>query len=93
MKRLDAHVHSTADYFDPKELISKLEAAGLYGCCVFSPEPLEFRREFGEDFETRMQTVLNATKDYPDRLFPVLWIHPREENILELESGDGATAL
>lgn len=83
MKRFDAHVHSTDTPFDPKELIEKLEAAGLYGCCVFSNEPKENNPANGTDFRERLDTVLASTAGYEDRLFPVLWINPYEENIIE----------
>lgn len=83
MKCFDVHVHSTKVSFDPRELLQKLEDAGLYGCCVFSNEPKEFNTATGSDFEERLDTVLACTKGYEDRLFPVLWIHPYEENILE----------
>ena len=83
MKRFDAHVHSDANLADPKDLISKLEKACIYGCCIFSNEPLEFCSETGSTFEERLETVLSWVKGYEDRLFPVLWIHPYEENIFE----------
>lgn len=83
MKCFDVHVHSEKTGPDPKALIEKLEEAGLYGCCVFSNEPREFNATTGSDFEERLDSVLACTKGYEDRLFPVLWIHPYEENVLE----------
>lgn len=83
MKYFDVHVHSQKTAFDPRELLQKLEDAGIYGCCVFSNEPKEFSSADGSDFEERLNSVLDCTKGYEDRLFPVLWIHPYEENILE----------
>ena len=83
MNRFDAHVHSEKKTFDPQFLINKLENAGLYGCCVFSNEPTEFSSNTGSDFDERLSTVLASTAGFEDRLFPVLWIHPYEENIIE----------
>ena len=82
MKRFDAHVHSTRVPFDPAILVKKLEAAGLYGCCVFSNEPKENYPDQGTDFQERLDTVLASVAGYEDRLYPVLWINPYEDDIL-----------
>jgi len=83
MKRFDAHVHSEQTPFDPAFLIERLEAAGLYGCCVFSNEPKENYPDKGSDFTERLENVLASTAGFEDRLFPVLWIHPYEDDIIQ----------
>lgn len=83
MQRFDVHVHSGKTAPNPEELLNKLAEAGFYGCCLFSNRPLEFDPVTGSSFEDRMNAVLDCTAGYEDRLFPVLWIHPDEENILE----------
>ncbi len=84
MKKFDMHVHSRTLNPAPELLIENMEKAGIYGGTVFSNPPLEYDAVSGVEFEERLSQVLEWTKDYPDRLFPVLWIHPYEENIFEI---------
>jgi predicted TIM-barrel fold metal-dependent hydrolase len=75
------HIHIWKDG-DPDDLMAKFEKAGVYGGAVFSRPPAQIKLgDFG-DGEKRLSHVLNFTRKYPDRLFPVLWIHPDEKNIL-----------
>jgi len=60
-----------------------MERAGVFGGCVFSTQPLEQKMKNGLPFDKRLDEVLSWTRGYEDRLFPVLWIHPDEENIIE----------
>ncbi len=83
MNLFDVHIHAKGIKIDPKELIKQLDEAGMYGCCIFSNRPKENDPEIGSTFEERLDEVLNATKDYPDRLIPILYINPYEENIIE----------
>lgn len=83
MKIFDVHVHANNTIATPKELLSNLDKAGVYGCCVFSNMPKEDNGKLGTSFEERLQEVLNWQKGYEDRIFPVLWIHPYEENAIE----------
>ena len=82
-KIFDAHVHANNFVATPKELLSNLDKAGVYGCCVFSNMPKEDNSKLGTSFEERLNEVLNWQKGYEDRIFPVLWIHPYEENAIE----------
>lgn len=83
MKIFDMHVHAYNTTPEPDKLIKKLEAAGVWGCTVFSSRPLEHNAEIGASFEDRLSQIFAWTKGYEDRLFPVLWIHPDEENVIE----------
>ena len=87
MKIYDMHIHiySEGKQFaspSPATLIERLEAAGIYGGCVFSnyPEP---SHPMGTPFEKRLDELMAWVEGYEQRLFPVLWIHPDEEGILE----------
>lgn len=75
MKVYDMHIHSHGTETDTKALMNRFESAGVYGGCVFSQEPKK------ADFDTRLETVLQWAVE--DRVYPVIWIHPYEENILE----------
>jgi hypothetical protein len=55
----------------------------IYGGCVFSTPPNENKDFCGKEFDERLEEVLSFTAPYKDRLFPVLWMHPYEENIME----------
>lgn len=83
MRIFDTHIHSRSKTPVPTELLSKLDVAGIYGCSVISNHPLEFNPRSGSDFETRMTRLKEWTGEDPDRLIPVLWIHPDEEDIGE----------
>jgi predicted TIM-barrel fold metal-dependent hydrolase len=87
MKIFDMHIHARNVKPTPKDLISALNKAGIYGGCVFSSPPIEQKME--EDyngtlsFDERVSEVLSWCEGAEGRLFPVLWVHPDEENILE----------
>lgn len=83
MKIYDMHIHCASRTPDGKELISKMAEAGVHGGCVFSTWPKEAVTAEGEglSFEERIAEVKAWCRDYPDRLFPVLWIHPFEDDI------------
>lgn len=83
MKIIDIHTHSGKDKPNPEYLISQMEKAGVYGACVFSTRPLEYDEKVGLSFEGRLNELSEWTKGYEERIFPVLWIHPYEENIIE----------
>ncbi len=83
MKVIDMHIHSHTGTPCPEELLKKMEAGGVWGGCVFSNQPLEAEEPGGSDFETRLNNTLAWCRGYEDRLFPVLWVHPNEENIIE----------
>lgn len=81
MKRFDMHIHAEATTPDPAKLIEAMDAAGIYGGCIFSNWPKEANPALGTSFEERLNEVLEWTRGYEDRLFSVLWIHPYEEDI------------
>lgn len=88
MKIYDMHIHiySRTKYMekpDPEVLLSKMAEAGVYGGCVFSNPPKEEHPTLGADFEPRLEELFRWVEGHTDRLFPILWIHPDEENILE----------
>ena len=83
MKIFDMHIHTYGPEFDREAMLSEMEKAGVYGDCIFSPPPCEFNSKRGMPFLPRLERILAITEGYPDRLFPVLWIHPDEEGILE----------
>jgi len=89
MKIFDMHIHAYNTKPNPKEMLNNMKKAGIWGGCVFSNKPaLSGNRKRthyadGTTFDERLAEVLEWTKGYEDRLFPVLWIHPDEENIIE----------
>lgn len=95
MKKIDMHIHAYNREVNPETLLGNLESAGLSGCCVFSTRPDNAYPEEGIPFEQRLEEVLSWSRGYEDRIFPVLWIHPFEDNIMEkvrlaVESGVAA---
>lgn len=83
MKIYDMHIHAERGAPNPNELIENMEKAGVYGGTVISVRPEESYGRYKLSYEDRMKNVLEWTKGYEGRLFPVLWIHPREENAVE----------
>lgn len=85
MKIFDMHIHARGKTPSPEKLISEMDKAGVYGGCVFSAPPEEQGiPDLGSaSFEERLLEIEGWCKGYEDRLFPVMWIHPREENITE----------
>ena len=83
MKRFDMHIHCHTAPVDPQKLLRQLEECGIHGGIVMSHYPKESKSD-GFDAETRMRQVLDICRNDPDRLFPVLWIHPHEPNALEV---------
>ena len=83
MKIYDMHIHARAKDPNPEKLIREMEEVGVWGGCVFSNHPQDGTKPGGSDFDTRLKEVLDCTRGYEDRLFPVVWIHPYEENIIE----------
>ncbi len=83
MKIIDMHIHARNTVPDPDKLLSDMEKAGIFGGCVFSNPPREDNEIKGSSFEERLNEVLEWSKGHEDRIFPVVWIHPYEENIIE----------
>lgn len=82
MKIFDMHIHAFNSAIDQEKMLKEMDKAGVYGGCIFSNEPKAFNPKTGTSFEERMHEVLTWTKGQEGRLFPVLWIHPDEENII-----------
>ncbi len=82
-KVYDCHVHSWNGVCDPVELLARMNVAGVYGGCVFSNCPKEYSESTGTSFEDRMSELHRLTDGRTDRLFPFLWIHPGEKDIIE----------
>jgi len=83
MKIFDMHIHANNTKPTPELIIAGMEQAGIYGGCIFSNWPDRSDSARGTGFDERLREVLAWTKGYEDRLFPVIWIHPYEENIIE----------
>ncbi len=82
MKIFDMHIHAHNTDVTPDKLLADMGKAGVYGGCIFSNPPKEYSGK-ESPFEDRINEVINWTKGYEDRLFPVVWIHPYEENVIE----------
>ena len=83
MKIFDMHIHADKTVTNPDELIAKMEKAGIYGGCVFSDRPQRGFEGRGSTFDERIEEALSWCRGYEDRLFPIVWIDPYEENIIE----------
>lgn len=81
MKRFDMHIHCHDKPVDPQKLLQQMASCGIYGGVVMSRYPKEYKPD-GFDAEKRINQVLDICRDYPERLFPVLWIHPHEPDAL-----------
>jgi hypothetical protein len=77
------HIHSFNRQANVPEMLSSMERAGVYGGCVFSNWPKEANAAVGTSFEERLNEVLEISGASNGRIFPVLWIHPYEENIIQ----------
>ncbi len=78
----DMHTHAMAGTPNPEMLLENMEKAGIYGGCVFSNRPKYPYSDIGTEFDERMEEVLAWAKGYEDRIFPVMWIHPYEPDII-----------
>lgn len=87
MNIYDMHIHiwSRTTYVekpDPAVTLERMAQAGVSGGCLFSNPPKEANPELGTDFEPRLTEVIRWTANSDNRLFPVLWIHPNEKDIV-----------
>lgn len=84
MLRYDTHVHLNEFGVSPDQFIEKLDQAGIWGSNVFSIPPVGFSvNRTTAEYEARLRCLLDFTAPYRDRLFPILWIHPDEDGILQ----------
>ena len=85
-KIYDFHIHQRGDDVPPSVLIQQMEAAGVYGGAIFSVPPACFGKSINgfnsKTMEERLKGILDYTKDYPGRLFPVLFVHPDEPDVI-----------
>jgi len=83
MLYFDNHVHMNELAASGEDFIKRLDEGGLTGANVFSvpPKMYIFTKEQA-DYEERIASVLAATEGYRDRLFPFLFVHPDEEDII-----------
>ena len=81
MKIFDMHIHAWGGTPDPDGLLSEMEGADVYGGLVFSSCPHGVVFGKGASFDERLAEALAYAKD--GRIYPVIWIHPYEENIIE----------
>ena len=82
MNIFDAHIHSEVDNINPDAIIERMNSVGIEGGVVFSPDP-QSPLGGGYSYEKRMECLEKWTKNYTDRFFPVLFIHPLEEDAIE----------
>ena len=76
----DAHMHiggSSAP--NPGLLMERLHAAGISGGNVISIDP----DDAGFTYEERISNLFDWVRGYEDTLFPVAWLHPYEDNIMD----------
>ena len=91
MQRFDGHTHLRVPNADPHRLIAQLETAGMTGAAVISVPPEGYTiMNATAPYEERVADVLAFTAAYPDRLFPLLWVHPDEPDICR-KVADAAT--
>lgn len=83
MKIIDVHVHALAGEPDAKSMLSQMDDCGVYGACIYSRPPKGFSNVETDacSFEERIDNLKAWTEKDMDRLFPVLWIHPYEEDV------------
>ena len=90
--KFDMHIHCWDKPVDPTQLLEQMQQCGMDGGVLFSYYPKEHKAD-GWDAQARMEQVLSLSKAYPDRLFPVLWIHPHEPNVLEVVAEAAAKGI
>ncbi len=84
MHIMDSYCYVKGGALTPEFLLERMSRASIGGGCIFSSPPkLTKILQTGMDFESRLAELCSLIAGYEDRLFPVLWIHPDEENILE----------
>jgi len=99
MKIFDMHIHATKKEPNPEALLASMSEAGVFGGAVISGPPAEqnMAEEYGAStYEERIAELRAWCQGYEDRIFPVLWIHPNEENIMEIihrAKADGVKAF
>jgi predicted TIM-barrel fold metal-dependent hydrolase len=78
------HIHLWPGAAGPRDMIRRFDKAGICGGAVFSEAPVEMNMGDAGNGEKRLERIVSFTGEYPDRLFPILWIHPDEKDVLPL---------
>lgn len=74
------HIHTGCGEPQPEKLIDSMQSAGVYGGAIISACPEDSTAAlFSLPYNERLKNVLAWTKN--DRLFPVLWVSPFENDI------------
>ncbi len=81
MRIFDSHIHSEVGKINPKDMLKEMNGIGVEGGAVISPEP-ESPLGYGYSYETRMDCLEAWTKEVPEQVYPVLWIHPYEKDAI-----------
>ena len=83
MNIYDMHIHLGLDKSSRADILEQMQKIGVYGGCIFSAPPKKFSSDNASSFDERLCEVLEFVKGRRDRLFPIMWIHPYEEDIIE----------
>ncbi len=79
MKIFDAHMHLNGGAAPaPKELLKKFEEVDVIGACLFSIDP----EDPSFTFKERMDNLFKWCDGYEGILYPVAWIHPLEDDVM-----------
>ena len=82
--KIDVHTHMR-EYpikIDKEKLIKQINAGGFYGAAIFSIDPMTFTPDKRPSVLERCDDLLSWVKGYEDKLFPVLYVDPSEEDVI-----------
>lgn len=78
MRIYDGHIHLGGMMDpDPSFILGRMEQAGIYGGCIMSIDP----EDPGFTYKERIDNLFKWVDGHEDRLFPVAWLHPYEDDI------------
>lgn len=85
MKIFDMHIHMGDDKVNQGYLIEQMEKAGVYGGVIMSAcHEYSDNDVYAAPQKQRLDQVMQWAHGYEDRFFPFLWVHPFEDNVLDL---------
>lgn len=85
MKIFDMHIHINHGEAKPQYLLEQMEKGGVWGGALISPCPEEATANLLKlPYKERLNNLLQWTRDYDGRLFPVLWVHPFEKDVCKI---------
>ena len=84
MQIYDMHIHTFPNGADCHDLIRRMEEAGVSGGTVFSGFTPFQGRPGWLPIQDRLDQILEFCAPYPDRLFPVLFVDPHEDGIIDM---------